>query len=317
MQEHLNFYIDGAWVPPVKPATRDVVNPATEKPIARISLGSAEDVDKAVKAARRAFESYSRTTREERLALLQKIVAAYGSKMEEIAKTISSEMGAPIWLSKAAQAATGIAHFMQAIEVLKKFEFEEKRGKTLVVKEPVGVCGLITPWNWPINQIACKVAPALAAGCTMVLKPTEVAPLNAILFTRDPPRGGRAEGRLQPRERRRADGGRSDRVAPRHRHGVVHRLDAGGRAGRHQRGAEREARRAGARRQVGQHHPRRRGSPGGRRGGRHRLFHQQRPVVQRADAHARPGQSSRRGGRHCEGRGRGRRRSATRSRTGT
>jgi aldehyde dehydrogenase (NAD+) len=183
MQEHLNFYIDGAWVPPVKPATRDVVNPATEQPIARISLGSAEDVDKAVRAARRAFESYSRTTREERLALLQKIVAVYGSKMEEIAKTISSEMGAPIWLSKAAQAATGIAHFMQAIEVLKKFEFEEKRGKTLVLKEPVGVCGLITPWNWPINQIACKVAPALAAGCTMVLKPTEVAPLNAILFT--------------------------------------------------------------------------------------------------------------------------------------
>jgi aldehyde dehydrogenase (NAD+) len=183
MQEHLNFYIDGAWVPPVKPATRDVVNPATEQPIARISLGSAEDVDKAVKAARRAFESYSRTTREERLALLQKIVAVYGSKMEEIAKTISSEMGAPIWLSKAAQAATGIAHFMQAIEVLKKYEFEEKRGKTLVLKEPVGVCGLITPWNWPINQIACKVAPALAAGCTMVLKPTEVAPLNAILFT--------------------------------------------------------------------------------------------------------------------------------------
>jgi len=183
MQEYLNFYIDGAWVPPVKPATRDVVNPATEQPIARISLGSAEDVDKAVKAARRAFETYSRTTREERLALLQKIVAAYGSRMEEVAKTISTEMGAPIWLSKAAQAATGIAHFMQAIEVLKGYEFEEKRGKSLIVREPVGVCGLITPWNWPINQIACKVAPALAAGCTMVLKPTEVAPLNAILFT--------------------------------------------------------------------------------------------------------------------------------------
>ncbi len=182
MQDHLNFYIDGAWVPPVKPATREVINPATELPIARISLGSALDVDKAVAAARRAFESYSRTTREERIALLQKIIGVYQTKFEEIANTISSEMGAPIWLSKAAQAATGIAHFTQAVEVLKTYEFEEKRGKTLIVREPVGVCGLITPWNWPINQIACKVAPALAAGCTVVLKPTEVAPLNAILF---------------------------------------------------------------------------------------------------------------------------------------
>ncbi|HTO55334.1 MAG TPA: aldehyde dehydrogenase family protein [Myxococcota bacterium] len=183
MQDHLNFYIDGAWVPPVKPATRDVINPATEKPIARISMGSAADVDKAVAAARRAFETYSRTTREQRIALLQKIVATYQSKYDEMAKTISSEMGAPIWLSKAAQAAMFVAHFTQAIEVLKTFEFEEKRGKTQIIREPVGVCGLITPWNWPINQIACKIAPALAAGCTIVLKPTEVAPLNAILLT--------------------------------------------------------------------------------------------------------------------------------------
>ena len=183
MQDHLNFYIDGAWVPPVKPGnTRDVVNPATEKPIARISMGSAEDVDRAVKAARRAFESYSRTTREERIALMQKIMGAYQAKYEEMAKTISSEMGAPIWLSKAAQAAMFMAHFGQAIEVLKSFDFEEKRGKTQIMREPVGVCGLITPWNWPINQIACKIAPALAAGCTIVLKPTEVAPLNAILL---------------------------------------------------------------------------------------------------------------------------------------
>ena len=182
MQDHLNFYIDGAWVPPVKPATREVINPATEKPIGRISLGSAQDVDKAVAAARRAFESYSRTTREERIALLQKIVGVYQARYEDLAKTISSEMGAPIWLSKAAQAATGIAHFMQAVEVLKTYEFEEKRGKTMIVREPVGVCGFITPWNWPVNQIMCKVAPALAAGCTVVLKPSEVAPLNAILF---------------------------------------------------------------------------------------------------------------------------------------
>jgi aldehyde dehydrogenase (NAD+) len=183
MADQLNFYIDGAWVPPAKPATRDVINPATEKPIGKISMGSAEDVDRAVKAARKAFETYSRTKVSERIALLESIVRVYQTKYEELAKTISTEMGAPIWLSKAAQAATGLAHFTQAIEVLKTYEFEEQRGKTLVVREPVGVCGLITPWNWPINQIACKVAPALAAGCTIVLKPTEVAPLNAILFT--------------------------------------------------------------------------------------------------------------------------------------
>jgi aldehyde dehydrogenase (NAD+) len=183
MQEYLDFYIDGAWVKPAKPGnTRDVINPATEKPIARISMGTAADVDKAVTAARRAFETWSKTTREERIALMQKIMGAYQAKYEEMAKTISSEMGAPIWLSKAAQAAMFLAHFGQAIEVLKGFEFEEKRGKTQIMREPVGVCGLITPWNWPINQIACKIAPALAAGCTIVLKPTEVAPLNAILL---------------------------------------------------------------------------------------------------------------------------------------
>src|SRR5580693_7677192 len=182
MTDHLNFYIDGAWVPPAKPATRDVINPATEKPIAKISMGSAEDVDRAVKAARKAFETYSRTTPAERLALLENIVRVYKTRLEELAKTISTEMGAPFWLSKAAQATTGLGHFSQAIEVLKTFAFEEPRGKTMIVREPVGVCGLITPWNWPINQITCKVAPALAAGCTMVLKPSEVAPMSGYLF---------------------------------------------------------------------------------------------------------------------------------------
>jgi aldehyde dehydrogenase (NAD+) len=182
MPDHLSFYIDGAWVPPAKPATREVINPATAKPIGTISMGSAVDVDRAVAAARRAFDSYSRTTREERIALLQKIVEVYKASYDELARTISMEVGAPIWLSRQAQAATGLAHFMQAIEVLKTYEFEEKRGTTMILREPVGVCGFITPWNWPINQIACKVAPALAAGCTVVLKPTEVAPLNAILF---------------------------------------------------------------------------------------------------------------------------------------
>ena len=183
MADHLNFYIDGAWVPPAKPATRDVINPATEQSIGKISMGSAEDVDRAVKAARKAFTTFSRTTPAERIALLENIVRVYKTRQDELAQTISTEMGAPIWLSKAAQATSGLGHFNQAISVLKSFAFEEARGRTMVIREPVGVCGLITPWNWPINQIACKVAPALAAGCTIVLKPTEIAPMNAIVFT--------------------------------------------------------------------------------------------------------------------------------------
>jgi aldehyde dehydrogenase (NAD+) len=182
MTDHLKFYIDGAWVPPAKPATHEVINPATAQVVARISMGSAEDVDRAVKAARKAFPSYSSTTREERIALLSKIIEVYKSKSEELARTISSEMGAPIWLSTRAQVASGLGHFAQAIKVLKDFEFQDKRGNSMVIKEPIGVCGMITPWNWPLNQISCKVAPALAAGCTIVLKPTEVAPLNALLF---------------------------------------------------------------------------------------------------------------------------------------
>jgi aldehyde dehydrogenase (NAD+) len=184
MKDHLQFYIDGRWVDPAGEARQfPVINPATEEPIARIALGGAKDVDLAVAAARRAFETFSQTTREQRIDLLKAISAAYQARYEEIAETISLEMGAPLWLSKAAQAATGLGHFAQMIAVLEKYPFEEQRGTTRIRREPIGVCGLITPWNWPINQIACKVAPALAAGCTMVLKPTEIAPLNAILFT--------------------------------------------------------------------------------------------------------------------------------------
>jgi aldehyde dehydrogenase (NAD+) len=183
MKDYLQFYIDGRWVDPSGEARPfAVINPATEEPIARIALGGAKDVDLAVAAARRAFETYSQTTREQRLDLLKAISAAYQARYDEIAETISLEMGAPLWLAKAAQAATGLGHFAQMIAVLEKYPFEEQRGTTRIRREPIGVCGLITPWNWPINQIACKVAPALAAGCTMVLKPTEIAPLNAILF---------------------------------------------------------------------------------------------------------------------------------------
>ena len=184
MKDALQFYIDGKWVDPVTPKTLEVINPTTEQAIGRISLGGAADVDKAVAAARRAFETFSQTSREERIALLERIIGAYQTHLPEMAETISQEMGAPMWLANAAQAPSALAHFMQALEILKTYEFVENKGSTRIIREPVGVCGFITPWNWPVNQIACKVAPALAAGCTMVLKPTEIAPLNAILFAK-------------------------------------------------------------------------------------------------------------------------------------
>ena len=182
MKECIQFYINGEWVDPSDPKYLDVINPATEESIGKIAMGNSTDVDKAVTAAKEAFESFSQTSKEERLALMGKIIEVYQSRYDEVAETISSEMGAPLWLSKAAQAATGAGHFGTFMEVLKNYNFDEDKGTTRLRKEPVGVCGLITPWNWPINQIACKVAPALAAGCTMVLKPSEVSPLNAILF---------------------------------------------------------------------------------------------------------------------------------------
>jgi aldehyde dehydrogenase (NAD+) len=182
MKDCRYFYIDGKWVSPAKPSDFIVVNPATEQPIATISLGGAADVEKAVAAAKRAFESYAETTVHERVILLERIIEIYRSKLSEMAETISLEMGAPISLSRAAQAPAGLAHFSEIVKVLGHFRFEELKGSTLMCKEPIGVSGLITPWNWPMNQIACKVAPALAAGCTMILKPSEIAPLSAYLF---------------------------------------------------------------------------------------------------------------------------------------
>ena len=183
MREYLKFYIDGQWVDPVTPKTMDVINPATEAVAGKISAGSAADVDKAVAAAKRAFETYSRTSREERIDLLQRVLAEYQKRFGDIASAITEEMGAPAGLAQRAQAAIGIAHLTNGIEILKNFKFDEDRGTTRIVKEPIGVCGMITPWNWPINQIACKVVPALATGCTMVLKPSEEAPFSAYLWT--------------------------------------------------------------------------------------------------------------------------------------
>jgi aldehyde dehydrogenase (NAD+) len=182
MRDCLDFYINGEWVAPVVAKTMEVINPATEEPVARISLGSAADVDEAVAAARAAFETFGSSSREERMSLLKRIIAEYQARLSDIAETISLEMGAPMKLAKAAQAPAGLAHFQQALALLESYSFAENKGATRIVKEPIGVCGFITPWNWPINQIACKVAPALAAGCTMVLKPSEIAPLSGILF---------------------------------------------------------------------------------------------------------------------------------------
>ena len=182
MKDCRKFYIDGKWVDPAKANDFPVVNPANEEPIATISLGSGADVDRAVAAAKRAFESYSETSPQERLDLLRRIIEVYQSKMEQMAAAISEEMGAPSSLSRKAQAPAGLGHLLEIVKVLEHFKFEELKGSTLMRKEPIGVCGLITPWNWPMNQIVCKVAPALAAGCTMVLKPSEMAPLSAYLF---------------------------------------------------------------------------------------------------------------------------------------
>jgi aldehyde dehydrogenase (NAD+) len=182
MYEFKRFYIDGAWVSPPGRRELAVINPATEQEIGKIMLGAAEDVDVAVKAARAAFETYSETSREERMALLERIIAVYKKRMQDVALAISDEMGAPMKFALNSQAGSGLGHFMATLSALKEFEFEERLGTTLVRREPIGVCGLITPWNWPMNQIGCKVAPALAAGCTMVLKPSEVAPLSAHIF---------------------------------------------------------------------------------------------------------------------------------------
>jgi aldehyde dehydrogenase (NAD+) len=182
MREMLKFYIEGEWVDPVTANPVDVINPATEEPCGRISLGSAADVDLAVAAAKRAGAAYAATTREQRIELLQSILVEFAKRHDDIAAAIMDEMGAPWGLAKGAQAGSGPQHIKAAIRALKTFEFEEKNRTTLIVKEPIGVCALITPWNWPVNQIACKVAPALAAGCTMVLKPSEIAPFDAMIF---------------------------------------------------------------------------------------------------------------------------------------
>ncbi len=182
MREYLKFYIGGQWVAPAELKTLDVINPATEQVSGKIALGSAADVDRAVKAARKAFATWSLTSREERLAVLQRVLEHYQKRIGDLGAAITEEMGAPKALANGFQVGLGAGHLNTVIEVLKNFRFEEARGATMIVKEPIGVCGLITPWNWPMNQIAVKVFPALATGCTVVLKPSEVSPFSAQIF---------------------------------------------------------------------------------------------------------------------------------------
>jgi aldehyde dehydrogenase (NAD+) len=182
MRDMLQFYIDGEWVDPVEPNPFPVINPATEKVCGRISLGSAADVERAVAAAKRAGPAFTATSREDRIALLERILEEFAKRHDDVATAIMEEMGAPWKLAKYAQAASGPQHIQATIDALKNMSFLECLGTTQIIKEPIGVCALITPWNWPINQIVVKVAPALAAGCTMVLKPSEIAPFDAIIF---------------------------------------------------------------------------------------------------------------------------------------
>ena len=176
------FYIGGQWTPPVVAATLDVVDPSTERPFAAIAVGSKADVDKAVGAAKRALPAFSQFARERRLALLERLLAAYNDRAEDLARAVSQEMGAPLAFAREAQVWAGRVHLEATIRALRGFEFSRRRGGSLLVEEAIGVCALITPWNWPLNQIVCKVAPALAAGCAVVLKPSEIAPISGILF---------------------------------------------------------------------------------------------------------------------------------------
>jgi aldehyde dehydrogenase (NAD+) len=176
------FYINGTWVEPLSKATQAVINPATESAIATIAMGNADDAARAIGAARSAFPAFAQTSKEQRLALLKRMLVLYNERAEELAQVVSDEMGAPIQFARDAQIWAGRAHLESTIAALEAFEFEQQRGKTRIIREAIGVVGLITPWNWPLNQIVTKVAPAIAAGCTMVLKPSEIAPLNGIIF---------------------------------------------------------------------------------------------------------------------------------------
>tara|TARA_Y100000768_G_scaffold94275_7_gene68428 strand:+ start:13427 stop:14848 length:1422 start_codon:yes stop_codon:yes gene_type:complete len=182
MKEMHKFYINGEWVDSMGSEIIEVINPSDESIIGTIAAGTKEDIDQAVAAAKEAFKSFSYSSKQERITLLENIISEYEKRSEELAKTISAEMGAPLWLSNVAQVTSGLSHFKDTLEVLKKFEFETTENEYILRKEPIGVIGMITPWNWPMNQMCTKVASAIASGCTMVLKPSEITPFCGIIF---------------------------------------------------------------------------------------------------------------------------------------
>ena len=185
MLDKRNFYIDGKWIRPLKPNDFEVINPSNEEPFAIISLGSKEDTDSAVSAAKNSFITWKETSKEERIVFLEKLLKVYKKRFNEMSESMSMEMGSPIDFATSVHTASGQSHIEDFILRLKEFKFDEHfdlKSNNHIIREPIGVCGLITPWNWPINQIALKVIPALATGCTMILKPSEIAPISAMLF---------------------------------------------------------------------------------------------------------------------------------------
>ena len=182
MKDKLNFYIDGQWVEPKSSETIEVINPANENIIGHVAAGTKEDIDMAVKAASRAFESFQYSSKDDRIEMLNNVISEYENRYQDFVDTITEEMGAPLWLSSKAQASTGIKNLNETLDAIKEYEFEKKEGDYILIKEPIGVVGMITPWNWPMNQITTKVSAALAAGCTMVLKPSEISPYCGMLL---------------------------------------------------------------------------------------------------------------------------------------
>ena len=185
MFDKTKFYINGEWVNPSKKNDFDVINPSNEEVCAKITLGNSEDTNKAIQSAKKAFETWKETTKQERVGLLEKLLKIYNERYDEMTDAITTELGCPRDWCSANQTSSGASHIEDFIKRLKEFNFEpgfDKGSKNQILYEPIGVCGLITPWNWPINQIALKVVPALATGCTMILKPSEIAPLSGMLF---------------------------------------------------------------------------------------------------------------------------------------
>ena len=182
MKDKLNFYIDGSWIESESKERIEVINPANEELIGHITSGTKDDINKAVLAASKAFKTYQLTSKNDRIELLNNIISEYENRYDDLVQTITEEMGAPMWLSEKAQASTGIKNLHETLDALKDYEFEKKEGDYTLVREPIGVIGMITPWNWPMNQITTKASAALAAGCTMVLKPSEISPYCALLL---------------------------------------------------------------------------------------------------------------------------------------